>query len=290
MREEAERPYRYESNRRGVLWITIVMVIWSGLAIAAAVTEVSQSRVLERWRDEGFTTVPPTLSAPISEADANEFLRFASANGQPCTSLDDLFGFAAGCDRVIRFNRELGDSEDNGRLVFAGLVFALIAGGVLIASFTYQAHRNLLALKSEETRFGSNAAALWLFVPIINFYRGTQIFTELWKGSDPEADTANPTAWKASVGSTLIPLWWLSFTLVFGSWVWRALFTTASDNINDRIDSLRGLLLISDLFLIVPAVMAVAVVLQIHRRQERRFQVVGPHLAVPKTDFGQTEP
>ena len=64
----------------------------------------------------------------------------------------------------------------------------------------------------------------------------------------------------------------------FGPLTMRRLF--ASGSIQDQIDATTNLVL-SELFLAVPAVLAIIVIHGIHRRQEQRFQVVGPHLADP---------
>ena len=284
LHDEAERPYCYESNRRLVRWIAVVMIIWIGLALTGLATEISQASILSRWRDQGFVTLPPQLSSTFGQAEIDALIRFAADNGVDCASAQQLTSIppTPGCESVRTFSTELNGSEDQGSVVFAGLLFALVIGSVLVASFSYQANRNLLPLKSEEQRFGSTAAAVWLYVLGFNFFRGAQIFTELWKGSNPEVDPNDTSAWKRSQGSPLIPIWWFAFAAVLTIWLMRALGTFSGVTIDERITALNGVLLFSDLLLVVPAALGLIVMWRIHERQERRHRIVGPHLAVPR--------
>lgn len=291
LHEEAEKPYRYDSNRKTVLWITLALGIWIALGVAAMLADISQARMLSRWRDQGFVTAPPPLGATFGQDDSEVLVAFAEQNNIPCGSVEELLGGAPGCARIVEFSGDVNSGDDLSTMVFGGLVLTLLIAAALIASFAYQASRNLLTLKSEGQRFSPTAAMVWLFVPIVNIYRGVQIFSELWKGSDPEASTSDPIEWKARPATDLIPMWWLSFGVTVAGMFFGAravgLFISGS-TLQDQIDA-TNMLVIPDLLLIVPAVLGFIVIRGIHDRQQRRFRVVGEHLAVPKPSTAEPE-
>ena len=73
--------------------------------------------------------------------------------------------------------------------------------------------------------------------------------------------------------------WWISLAIViFSNIIFRTQFST--NIIDDRL-TLSWAVILSDLFLIVPALLALKSMVAIHEMQEKRHEIVGPHLAVP---------
>lgn len=280
LRQRDEQPYRYESNGITVRWITVALLAWIALVLVVAYSDWNQARVLDRWENQGFETVPPSLSAPFTEADLEALVAFSRRNHAGCESIPELVESVGGCNQVLDFSAEINDAEFVATSSFAGLLILFVVAAVLIGGFAHQANRNLLTLKSEGARFSSTSAMMWLYVPFINFYKGAQIFDEIWKASDPEASTTETTEWKRRATSWLIPLWWLSFAaaLVFSPRTIRTL--TAAETIEEHIAATR-LIILSDLLLILPAILAVVVIRRVHDRQGKRRQKVGDYLAVP---------
>ena len=195
LHRDSERPYQYESNARLVWWIILAMVLWMCLSFAAAITELAQIDTLTRWRYHGFNTLPPNLGSNLGKSEVDSLFQFASDNGFNCASIRQFTSepHTSDCEVVFSYTTELNRAEDNSSIVFAGILFVFVISSFLVASFAYQSNRNLLPLKTKEQRFSSTSAAAWLFVFGFGFYRGSQIFTEIWKGSDPEISKSN---WK----------------------------------------------------------------------------------------------
>ena len=272
LREQDEQPYSYDSNRRQFAIIKVVLALWVILALATAFADYQERQQLVKWDNAGFERIPPNRTV-------DGLLRYAIDEGVTCSS-DPVTGTVPqACDRVFDLAKDLDDAETRVFILFAGYMFLFIALAILISSFAYQANRNLLTLKSEGQHFSSVSAMLWLFVPMFNFYKGSKIFQEIWKGSDPDVEGSGET-WKTGAASGMVSLWWVTFavTILLGPrtirWAW------GSDIIDDRLTLAWGLVAM-DLFLAAPAVFAYIAMNRIHERQEKKYQIVGPHLAVP---------
>ncbi|MCH8221844.1 MAG: DUF4328 domain-containing protein [Chloroflexi bacterium] len=272
LREQEEQPYRYDSNGRQILIIKIVLALWIILAIASALAEFNERRVLDRWADRGFIEAP-------ADKSVNGLLDYAAEQGIPCTPDSQDGSLPEPCDRLFDFAHDLTGAQDLVFGFFSGFLFLFVVISVMVASFAYQANRNLLTLKTEGQKFSATGAMLWLFVPLFNFFKGAQIFGEIWRGSDPEGNTSGGEEWKSRSSKWWIDVWWFTLALVI---MLNILFRTqfSSNEIDARL-TLAWLIIVSDIFMIVPAVLALKSMTAIHEMQEKRHEIVGPHLAVP---------
>jgi hypothetical protein len=273
IRDEEAAPYKYETVSRRARWIRIAFAIWIGLAILAAYADYQERSVLGKWQDVGFTTVPPT-------ADPVGLVAYAREIGNPCQSLDLILADAPECSSLVDFSSELDSTNTFSSIVFGPLVFMMIILSVQIGTFAYQTNRNILTLKSIGQYFSSTSALIWMYIPLINFYKGIRIFNEIWKASDPVLGSDSQEAWKKGSTNLLIPTWWLSFALVIvlGLILRRSLLD--SNIIDDRMD-IAGYLIAADLYYAVPAILAAVAVTRITDRQDARREIVGDYLATP---------
>jgi hypothetical protein len=83
-----------------------------------------------------------------------------------------------------------------------------VATAVAVVAWVHRTYKNLVYLNVDEIRHTPGQAVAFLFVPIINLVKSLQIFTELWKTSDPEGPVHNDTAWRQAPVTGLIALWW----------------------------------------------------------------------------------
>lgn len=277
----SEEPYSYESNHRDLLIIEVILGLWIVLVLAVIYSDVGQSQLLNRWAVKGYTSVPPAMGSSFTQQDAQHLVDFAQVNGVNCNSVQELVNGTTACNEVLQFSSDVNDSDTLATIFFAILVILFAVGAVMISSFTYQASRNLLTLKSEEQRFSPTAAMLWILVPLLNFWRGPLIYRELWKASDPDASIQNRTDWKSKGSSWLITFWWAALVaaIFLGPRTVRAFFVGSS--LQAHVNALP-LLILADILLGLPAVGAFFVLRGIHQRQERRHAKVGPYTAVPK--------
>ncbi len=272
LREQEEQPYRYDSNDRQILVIKILLVLWIGLAIASAVAQYREREAIADWEDTQFTSLPGDLST-------NGINIFLVDHKIICKS-DPVTGDPIGvCGNAFDLGSRLDSARDLEFGIFSGFLFLFVVISVMVASFAYQANRNLLTLKSEGQRFSATSAILWLFVPLFNFFKGAQIFGEIWRGSDPDGSTDGGEEWKSRSSKWWIDVWWITLAIVI---MLNILFRTrfSTNDIDDRL-TLAWVVILSDLFMIIPAVLAYKSMNRIHEMQEKRHEIVGDHLAVP---------
>ena len=253
----------------------IVLALWIALAIAATLAEYNERSVLDRWGDRVFTTSP-------TNETLEGLLAFSLANGVPCDTPEGIINITPECKQVMDFAGEFKSAQDLALMFFSGFLFLFVVISVIVASFAYQANRNLLTLKTEGQKFSSTGALLWLFAPMINFFKGPQIFGEIWRGSHPEGVTSGGEEWKSRSSKWWIDAWWLTVAVVaimFANNILRG-SPFATNIIDDRL-GLAWWAMLWDLFLIIPAVLALKAMTGIHDMQEKRHEIVGPHLAVP---------
>ena len=273
LREQDEEPYAYDSNRIQLKIIKVVLALWVVLALGTAIADYHERQVLNKLNNQGFGHAPPKLLINNPDTNSLAIVEYMLAEGSSCEAEP------VRCLAAADLAREFDGASGLVAQLFAGYLFLFIALAILIASFAFQANRNLLTLKSEGQHFSSVSAMLWLFVPMFNFYKGSRIFQEIWKGSDPEVDGAGEQ-WKSSAASGMVTLWWLALAvaILLGPrtmrWAW------GSNLIDDRLSLSWGLIAM-DLFLTAPAIFAYIAMNRIHERQEKKFEIVGPHMAVP---------
>ncbi len=272
LREQEEQPYRYDSNARQILVIKIVLVLWIGLAIASTVAQYREREAIAAWGDSEFTSLPNDPST----SGVNIFLIESEISCESDPATGELVGR---CGDAFDLGSRLKSAQDIQFGMFSGFLFLFVVISVMVASFAYQANRNLLTLKTEGQRFSGTSTMLWLFVPLLNFFKGAQIFGEIWRGSDPEGSTSGGEAWKSRSSKWWIDVWWITLAFVILlNIIFRTQFST--NDIDNRL-TLAWWIILSNIFMIVPAVLALKSMTAIHEMQEKRHEIVGDHLAKP---------
>ena len=129
---------------------------------------------------------------------------------------------------------------------------------------------NLIALLQVSGRSGW--WTLGLFVPFLNFVRPKSIANDIWRGSDPTfapeatVEVSTPVPWYLNV-------WWAAF-LISGI-AGRIAFSSARNaKTLSGLNSATTTLIWSDALDLVAAIAAIAVVVEIFRRQQLRASSV----------------
>jgi Domain of unknown function (DUF4328) len=165
------------------------------------------------------------------------------------------------------------DSADHRQAVIGWWqVGVLLATAVLYVVWFRRAYVNVGRLGVHGLRYGPRWAVSAWFVPFLNFVRPKVIANDIWRGSDPKL------APEATVGlGTPVPwylnVWWAAF-LIAGI-AGRIAFSSARHaSTLSGLDTATTALLVSDALDLVAAIAAVAVVVDIFRRQQSRASTV----------------
>lgn len=269
--DQRYEPYGYESNARHVLWITIGMVLWIVLLVGLVFSDRATASMLSRWEADGFTAIPPESLHP------DDLFPFAEEQGLACTSGEDVVTFAPDCERVFAFRSQSVSAGDRASWFMLVLVLLLLVLAFIFSLFVHRASRNLLPLKTEGQRFSPEWAVACFYVPIINLFRPFQVFIELFGGSGPYRPGENPQAWKQSgMPLGILVFWWMASLASIGLNPIVLGFVLADETLAEASSAALTHAWI-DVWLIVPAIMAILVVHALHRRQEARFAAVGPN-------------
>lgn len=164
-------------------------------------------------------------------------------------------------------------TSDQQTRVIAIVEFAavLIAAVCFIAWF-HRAYANLPHIGATTTRYGTGWAIGGWFVPVLNLWRPKQISNDIWRGSDPEHPGEQPS-WSEKV-SPLISWWW-------GIWIlWGIVNRVTAEGWTQAktLHAMRSAAdgdIASECLSILAAGLAIAVVIQITKRQRARSSEAG---------------
>ena len=131
----------------------------------------------------------------------------------------------------------------------------------------HRAYANSPKLAATDRRFGTGWAVGAWFVPILNLFRPKQIANDIWRASDPDPPAGVPFGdWPVSM---LVHVWWaawLVFSLV-SNFATRFLFR--AETVEDQRTAVSATMG-ADQISILAGLLAVAVVVAMTRRYERR--------------------
>ncbi|MGI8812581.1 MAG: DUF4328 domain-containing protein [Pyrinomonadaceae bacterium] len=149
---------------------------------------------------------------------------------------------------------------------------AYVATVVIFLIWLNRANKNLSPLGARNVEFSSGWAVGWWFIPFANLVKPFQVVREVWWDSAPDFDD-EPTFLSASLKSapTIMGAWW-------GFWIASNIFENVAARIYDvGIDAatVGVIFVISGALSTIAAFLAIKVVRDITRRQERRKEVVG---------------
>ena len=237
--------------------------------------------------DEAVTTgveIESTETVRICTAVWTSFglLKFAEETGLECPNVDAIVKSIStgaseypGCERALRYAEDFQSSQDRSRLIWLLVIAVVIVVAFPYLSLVHRASRNLLPLKSEQQKHAPEWAVLHHFIPIMNLFRPGQVMMEMFKGSDPNVDTDDATAWKKQGKlRAILGLWWI---LWLASWIFNPITVPRFVNAQTLPELIEAndLLLLSDVLLIFLGVTAVLMLRQLHAIQEMKFEKIG---------------
>ena len=254
-------------------------------AICANTEEYTPEIVEEVPDDEAVTTglqtsEPVTICTAVWSSYA--LLTFAEQAGLDCPSVDAIVSSISStvseypdCDAAFSYAEDFQASQDRSRLIWLLSIFLIVVVAFPYLSLVHRASRNLLPLKSEGQKHLPEWSVLHHFIPICNFFRPGQVLSELYKGSDPDVTTDEPTAWKsAGKVRVIVYLWWI---LWVAGWIFNPITVPRflnAQTLPELIDA-NDLLILSDVLLIFLGIVALLMLRQLHVWQEMRFSRIG---------------
>ncbi|MDD5094292.1 MAG: DUF4328 domain-containing protein [Dehalococcoidia bacterium] len=179
---------------------------------------------------------------------------------------------------------DLDASDDRQRLINGMLLLFYFVSAVVFLMWIHRAHRNLPSLHARGLRFSPGWAIGWFFVPIFSLFRPYQVMSEIWRGSDPDTDPKNATAWENSPVSPLVGWWWALFlaSMIVGNVVLRLAFNaeepssliyTQTEYLNYLKDyrTQDYMYIMGHCIDIVGIVLVIGLVRAVDQRQQRRY-------------------
>jgi len=154
---------------------------------------------------------------------------------------------------------------------YLGAVWLLVLSGTAFAftQWVYRASRNLRQFGAQKLRFSPRWAAGYFYVPVYGLWRPYQAMREIWQASEAE-DGASPIARAAVRTPKLLPWWW-SFYLLMNYTGFRVLGATLRAETLPDYSRVAAFSAMQDVFTLVAAILAVAVIRNIEARQARRL-------------------
>jgi Domain of unknown function (DUF4328) len=162
---------------------------------------------------------------------------------------------------------------DGWRVSFEGLAsLAFLITGVVFIVWTRRVYRNLRPLDCIDLRHREGWAVGAWFVPFASLFLPKQILNDVWRGSDPDAESPMRLAGRRV--SPILDWWWTVFlTACILRFAANGRVSDAGFETADQLEALRSGLTVSivhAVVLLVAAVLAWRVVTEITRRQELR--------------------
>ena len=248
--------------------LTGIVALMVVLSFALAWVDSRMLNEINDYDSSGLTNLPS------SSASTEELLIFADEQAIECESVEDLVSGAASCSTLVDIARTVNDYRSSRSLTWSFIILSNIALIITFSLFIYRASSNLQHLRVVGQKYAPGWAVGWFFIPIMNLFKPTRIVRELAQASG-STDTKTRQAWQNARTSNgmFITSWWtfVVSAIVFGP---RGIgFFVGRDDIGDWSEAGR-LLVLSDLFQVLPLVLTVIVVYRLHRAQEIRHHLV----------------
>jgi hypothetical protein len=159
----------------------------------------------------------------------------------------------------------------------AGLVAlpATIATIVAFCIWVHRANKNARALGAQQMQFTPGWCVGWFFIPIMNLFKPYQAVKEIYQASEPAASFLD---WRLARVPALLGVWW-------GIWIASNILSNVETRLRfgstaPTAQRILPLALLSSLSGTAAALLCLAVVRSIHRRQEakaaRQSGAMGP--------------
>ncbi|MEO6390312.1 MAG: DUF4328 domain-containing protein [Pyrinomonadaceae bacterium] len=161
---------------------------------------------------------------------------------------------------------------------------------VIYLIWSYRAFNNLAPLRARNLEFSPVSAVAWWFVPFVNFVYPFQIMREVWQASDPEIINNNRETRRLSGTPDLLGVWWAAFILS----VFLTVISNALSGLGQSKESLwfPSFLVLSQLVRATAAVLVMWSMIEITRRQEKRFRklILAPATPPDPPSFDEPTP
>jgi hypothetical protein len=154
-------------------------------------------------------------------------------------------------------------------VVVGGSLLAALAGAGCVVSFLVwfsRSYGNLRALGGEGLEYSPGVAIGWWFVPVGNFWKPFRVAVEIWRASDPTTLKSDLASRAQMPTPALLAVWWMAWltALILDNLV------AAPDRIAYQGEVVTLPMVVASGFDILAAALAMAVILEIDRRQARR--------------------
>jgi hypothetical protein len=147
---------------------------------------------------------------------------------------------------------------------------AMLFTYLIFLMWLYDCRKNT-ELWAIDFKYGPKWIILGILIPIANLILPALVITEIWKASNPKLTTyANPL-WRKSSASLLIVIWWLTYILLKAGN--REPYPENRQSLADYIASTNADIQ-SYSFTIPVAVLTIAVVWALTRRQEAKYRAI----------------
>ncbi len=160
-----------------------------------------------------------------------------------------------------------------GEVTLGGSLLAGLVGVGCVVSFLFwfsRVYRNLPALGAKGLQQSPRlAVALW-FAPIVNFWMPLQVVASIWKASEPVTTDNDPATRRAVPFPALLAVWWMGWltALVLDN------LLAAPDRIAYQGQLVTLPIVVATASDILAAGLAMAVILEIDRRQTRKHALL----------------
>jgi hypothetical protein len=146
---------------------------------------------------------------------------------------------------------------------------------ITFALWFFRAYKNLITFSNKGLKFSPTWALVGYLLPPLNFVLPYFIAREIWKGSDPDADAADPTSWRQSHSPPYILLWWI-FTVA------SAILTGVAITmiILEKHEQETVFTVLANGSLIVTAALGMWIVSNIDKRQQAKHALLEPDSSI----------
>ncbi|MHB1128397.1 MAG: DUF4328 domain-containing protein [Bacillota bacterium] len=144
------------------------------------------------------------------------------------------------------------------------LIFILLV--IVYLLWIHRAYNNILAFGTIGLKYTPTKSVTGFLIPFVNLTRPPAVIEELWKASDPDADSST---WKAAPSTPLVRIWWflcLSSVLL----IVPAIFYLRPPSINLILGTV--LTIAANICFTLAAVLTIVLVQTIEQRQEKKQQ------------------
>jgi hypothetical protein len=170
--------------------------------------------------------------------------------------------------RLEEANRLSSQVNDSGSSVVSLVNFVSVVMMVLLVMWTWRTAKNARALGRTGERISPLLGVFGWFVPIASFLVPYLAMSDLWRSSDALA--ARGTEWRKLPGAVLVRAWWVCFA---GAQVITALAVLLAVTGRNGVDETDTLLTIGHTVSALAAVLTIAVVKEITRRQNAQHDL-----------------